>query len=91
MKWIGALAVTALLAAAQSDEVRVSAHTYTPTPLRLTVQSDLVELEVVVRDPHGRTVSGLRQGDFEIFDKGKHREIAAFLRLLPRHELCRGV
>jgi VWFA-related protein len=37
-----------------------------------------VQLEVVVRDAHGRAVSGLKQGDFEILDEGKPRAIAAF-------------
>jgi VWFA-related protein len=78
MRWLGILAVTALLAGAQSDEIRVSAHAYAPPPFRLAVQSDLVQLEVVVRDPHGRSVSGLKQSDFEILDDGKPREVTAF-------------
>ncbi len=70
----------AFIAAAQqtTDEVRVSAHVYTPPQLRLTVKAQLVQLEVVVRDPHGQAVSGLKQADFEILDEGKPRAIAAF-------------
>jgi VWFA-related protein len=79
MRCLGIFVVTALFAAAQSaDEVHLSAHPYTPPPLRLVVQSDLVQVEVVVRDPHGRPVSGLKQGDFEILDEGKPREITGF-------------
>src|ERR1017187_8278415 len=78
MKWLGLFAASAFLAAAQSDEVRVSAHVYTPALVRLTVQSQLVQLEVVVRDPRGRAVGGLKQHDFEILDEGKPRETAAF-------------
>lgn len=78
MRWAGLLAVSALLAAAQSDEVHLSAHVYAPPPLRLTVESQLVQLEVVVRDPRGHAVSGLKQSDFEILDEGKPREIAGF-------------
>lgn len=79
MKCLGLCLASALLAAAQSDEIRVSAHVYSPPPqVRLVVQSQLVQLEVVVRDPHGRSVGGLKQGDFEILDEGKPREIAAF-------------
>jgi len=75
---LGLSLASALLAAAQPDEVRVSAHSYTPPPVRLTVESRLVQLEVVVRDPHGHAVGGLKQGDFEILDEGKPRTIAAF-------------
>ena len=80
MKRIGFLAACALLAAAQQppDEVRVSAHVYTPPPLHLTAQTQLVQLDVVVRDSRGRPVSGLAQSDFEILDEGKPRPIAAF-------------
>jgi hypothetical protein len=78
MRRTGILAVSALLAAAQSDEIRVSAHPYTPPPLRLSVQSDLVQLEVTVRDPRGHAVSGLKPCDSEILDEGKPREINAF-------------
>ncbi len=78
MRSLGILAATAFFAAAQSDEVRVSAHTYTPPQLRLSVQTELVQLEVVVRDSRGWPVSGLKQSDFEILDEGAPREIAAF-------------
>ena len=79
MRLSGIFVVTALLAAAQSpDEIRVNAHPYTPAQTRIVVQSDLVQLEVVVRDPRGRPVNGLKQGDFEILDESKPREIAAF-------------
>jgi len=79
MRRLAAAAACAFIAAAQStDEVRVSAHVYSPPQLHLTAQAQLVQLEVVVRDSHGRAVSGLKQGDFEILDEGKPRAIAAF-------------
>jgi hypothetical protein len=81
MRWLWAGAVCALVAVAQpaqQDEVRVSAHVYTPPQARLTAQVQLVQLEVVVRDPRGHAVGGLKQGDFEILDEGKPRAIAAF-------------
>ena len=79
MRWFGAFVACAFLAGAQQvDEVRVSAHLYTPPQLRLTAQAQLVQLEVVVRDPRGHAVSGLKQGDFEILDEGKPRPIVAF-------------
>lgn len=78
MRLLGLLAASALLAAAQSDEVHLSAHPYTPPQMRIAVESQIVQLEVVVRDSHGRSVSGLKQGDFEILDEGSPREISAF-------------
>jgi VWFA-related protein len=62
----------------QVDEVRVSAHAYTPPEDRLSTQVQLVQVGVVVRDPRGRAVSGLKRADFEILDDGKPRAIAAF-------------
>jgi VWFA-related protein len=79
MKWAGVLAASACLVSAQpGDEVRVSAHAYTPPQLHLTAQANLVQLEAVVRDARGHAVGGLKQGDFEILDEGKPRDIAAF-------------
>jgi VWFA-related protein len=78
IRFLGLVAVSAFFAGAQSDEVRVSAHTYVPPQLRLTAQTQLVQMDVIVRDARGRVVSGLKQGDFEILDEGKPREIAAF-------------
>jgi VWFA-related protein len=81
MRRLAALAACACIAAAQlaqQDEVRVSAHVYTPPQLRLTAQAQLVQLEVVVRDSHGQPVTGLKQGDFEVLDEGKPRAIAGF-------------
>jgi len=79
MRWARVLAIGAAVAMAQqTDEVRVSAHVYSPPQLHLTAQANLVPLEVVVRDARGHAVSGLKQSDFEILDEGKPREIAAF-------------
>src|ERR1700678_558573 len=79
MRRVVAFAACAFIAASQqTDEVRVSAHVYTPPQLRLTAQAQLVQLEVVVRDAHGQPVSGLKKSDFEILDEGKPRDIAAF-------------
>jgi VWFA-related protein len=44
-------------------------------PLQVTTR--LVEITVVVRDKHG-AVADLTKSDFEIFDKGKPRQIATF-------------
>lgn len=68
----------AVLALAQSDEVRLSAHDYVAPQMRLSAQSELVQVEVVVRDRQGKIVGGLRQSDFDIRDEGKRRAIETF-------------
>jgi len=47
-------------------------------PVTFKVQSNLVEVPVVVRDRGGHAVGNLRQEDFRVFDKGKRQEIARF-------------
>ncbi|MEI9971516.1 MAG: VWA domain-containing protein [Ignavibacteriota bacterium] len=90
MKWGALLAFTTAIAAApQRDEVRVSAHAYSQPQLHLTAQTNLVQLEVVVRDPRGRAVTGLKQSDFEVLDEGKPSEIAAF-SMMSRDEKPAG-
>jgi VWFA-related protein len=74
------LAIT--LAPAQSigpGEIRVKSQVYVPQS-RYTVRVDtrLVEMDVVVRDGHGRAVAGLTKENFQIHDNGKVREIADF-------------
>ena len=44
---------------------------------------NLVQVPVTVRDRDGRPVAGLKKEDFELFDKGKRREIAAFAEVKP--------
>ena len=72
------MTTAAIAAAQQVDEVRVSAHVYTPPQAHITAQTSLVQMEVVVRDARGRPVSGLTPADFEILDDNKPRPIAAF-------------
>jgi hypothetical protein len=52
------IATIAIASAQPNDEVRVSPHVYTPPQLKLTAQTTLVQLEVVVRDPRGQPVGG---------------------------------
>ena len=51
-----------------------------PPDLRdiIRVRSDLVVLSVTVRDRNGNLVSGLKQGDFNIFDEGVEQKVTAF-------------
>ena len=71
----------ALLCAQQPTppaEIHVSSRAYVPSPARLQVETKLVDMSVTVRDGKGRAVRGLKQEDFQIFDDGKERAIAAF-------------
>jgi Ca-activated chloride channel homolog len=45
---------------------------------KIRVRSDLVLLSVTVRDGNGNLVSGLKQGDFHLFDNEVEQKIAAF-------------
>lgn len=76
------LALTVSSLAAQSlspDEVRVTSRPYLPQSQNVfRVDTKLVEIGVVVRDNHGRAVSGLTKDNFQIHDNGKQREIANF-------------
>jgi VWFA-related protein len=60
-------------------EVRVSSRPYVPPGATLHVESNLVQVGVVVRDAKGRAVSGLTRDDFRILDQGKDREISSFI------------
>jgi VWFA-related protein len=73
-------AVSALVCAAQTlspGEVRINTQPYHPGPALRSVRR-LVQLEVVVRDRHGRAVPGFTKDDFSVFDVGNKRELTAF-------------
>lgn len=78
---VAALSLLSALLAAQGispDEIRVTSHVYVPKSAHLQVETDVVEIGVVVRDNHGRAVSGLTRENFQVHDNGKPREIADF-------------
>src|SRR5690242_17328857 len=61
------------------DEIRWGSQPFTPLlPGAIQVQTNLVEVGVVVRDGRGKVVEGLTQNDFEIYDQGKKQRIALF-------------
>ena len=65
----------------QSSENKTKSEPQQASPdLReiIRVQSDLVVLSVTVRDRNGNLVSGLKQGDFHIFDEGVEQRVTAF-------------
>jgi VWFA-related protein len=70
------LTLAAQTAPAGTEEVRVSSRPYIPFHLR--VESNLVQVNAVVRDRSGRAVPGLKRADFQLFEEGKPREIATF-------------
>lgn len=60
-----------------TKEVRVSSRPYQPSTA-LRVETNLVQIDVVVRDKHGRAITGLDRNNFQIFDEGKECQITAF-------------
>jgi VWFA-related protein len=49
-----------------------------PPTVTLRVNTQLVEVSVVVKDSHGNPVTDLKPGDFELYDNGKKQEIRVF-------------
>jgi hypothetical protein len=64
--------------AQQVREVRISARPYVPAPNPLRVETDLVEVGVVVRNHDGRAISGLKRENFAVKDEGASRELTYF-------------
>lgn len=80
MELVLVLVISALVCAAQTlspGEVRINTQPYHPGSVLRSV-SRLVQLEVVVRDRHGRAVPGFTKNDFAVFDAGNKRELTAF-------------
>ena len=61
----------AVLAAAQAQEVRISAKPYVPAPEALRVETDLIEVGVVVRDHDGHAIAGLKRRTAAAYLKGE--------------------
>jgi VWFA-related protein len=72
--------ISAIFSQAQtpSAEVRIRSGPYAFPQTTISVQANLVESGVTVRDGHGVPVGGFTAGDFEIFDNGKPQEITFF-------------
>ena len=76
--------LTAIVLVAQNippDELQWGAGPYSPEitgASAIRVQSDLVEVPVIVRDAHGIAIGNLKKDDFLLFDNGKPQTISSF-------------
>lgn len=85
-RWIGrSLAVlfasiapaVALAQQIPQQELQFVTQSYAPRAT-VRVRSDLVQMDVVVRDAKGRVVGGMTRADFQVYDKGRPQEIGQF-------------
>src|ERR1019366_1697912 len=61
------------------DEIRWGSRPYVPQSANaIRVQTNVVQVPVVVRDSKGRSVDGLKKLDFQLFDDGHPVQIASF-------------
>ena len=60
---------------AQAQQPEVVSH---EAPATFSSRVNLVSVPVVIRDDKGRAVGGLRQEDFQLFDKGRPQVISKF-------------
>jgi len=67
--------------AAQPGEVRIRYGLYAPEPPVLSVEANLVELAVTVRDGQGHATGGFSASDFQILDNGRPRPVSFFSEL----------
>jgi VWFA-related protein len=83
-------AVTAARLSSQNisdDEIRWGSRPYSPPSANaIHVQTNIVQVPVVVRDSYGKAVAGLKQSDFILTDEGHPVKIASFTveNSLPR-------
>jgi len=58
-------------------------------PVTLRVNTQLVQVSVIVKDSYGNPVADLKASDFELYDKGKKQEIRVF-NVEDYHPACAG-
>jgi VWFA-related protein len=89
IQWVRVVALVAVVSSApllaqitlsiSEDEFRWGSRPYVPQPPNaIRVQTNIVQVPVVVRDSKGKAVGGLKKSDFELFDNGRQAEIASF-------------
>jgi VWFA-related protein len=80
--WVSLVPAIALVAQQiPPDELQWGAGPYSPEiagTSAIRVQSDLVEVPVIVRDDHGNAVGNLKKDNFLLFDNGKPQTISSF-------------
>lgn len=76
--YLGLLCAISSQAQTPNPEVRIRSGPYKFPQATITVQANLVESGVTVRDAHGIPVSGFTAADFEIFDNGRPQDITFF-------------
>ena len=75
----------------QPGEVQIHWGKWEPPPAaRIAVQTNLVEIGVVVRDRQGAAAGGFRAGDFEVLDNGKPQMISVFSEQKPAESRATG-
>jgi VWFA-related protein len=72
----GVIASRGLHAQAPAPQAPASTTAQTPT---VRVQTDLVSLDVIVRDGKGQFVPDLKPGDFDVYEDGVKQEIVSFV------------
>jgi VWFA-related protein len=61
------------------DEIRFGSRPYVPPSASVIhIQTNVVQVPVVVRDSNGKAVAGLKQSDFTLTDEGHPVKIASF-------------
>lgn len=81
-RWFGFLLLSPMMAVTASAAAQsVQPSPPSPpvqSPYTLQVNTRVVLTDVTVSDPKGNPIRGLSRGDFQVFDDGKHQEIASF-------------
>ncbi|HLK63874.1 MAG TPA: VWA domain-containing protein [Bryobacteraceae bacterium] len=84
-------AITGALAATEPGEVRIRGGAWQPPPARISVETNLVEIGVTVRDHKGNPVDGLVVSDFQVLDDGKVVPVTFFNENKPHVSSASGV
>jgi VWFA-related protein len=74
---VGIFSLAKVIAGQASGEKEITTQEV-QSPFKVQAQRNMVLVRVIVRDSNGRPVSGLKKGDFRLFDNGKPQEIDQF-------------
>lgn len=67
-----------LTVAAQTNQTQDPKSAKPQTPDALRIDTELVQIDLVVTDKQGKPVTGLKREDFELFDDGKKQTLTHF-------------